>query len=58
MIEGTTEAALTADEIDRLAEIAIARGVTASQLIGEYIAEGARRESARHESPSAAQTVH
>lgn len=58
MSEGTAAAALTADEIDRLAEIAIARGITASQLISEYIAEGARRDSARHESPSESLTVH
>lgn len=58
MIEGTAMAALTAEELDAMAEIAVARGVPASQLIGEYIAEGARRDSARHESPSKDPTVH
>lgn len=58
MIEGTTEAALTAEELDALAEIAVARGVPASRLIDEYIAEGVRRDLRRHESPAAAQTVH
>lgn len=45
----TDSLGFTDEELDRLAAVAIARGISASALIEEYVAAGLA--SARHHSP-------